>query len=128
MLTNHRLSADAFMRLAVGEGDSAAVRLLCQAEHSKHRLQLIDVLGAACDVDPPTRAVANFQAAFGLLCRAEAADADAVARLFTLPYIGSWAHDCRASVNRGSVPDFGYLACVAAAAAIPLGIPFEIEV
>jgi HEXXH motif-containing protein len=127
VLTNHSLSADAFMDLAVGEGDSAAVRMLCEAEHSKHRLWLVDAYLAADEVDPPTRATAAFQAGLRLLDQASAADAAAVARLFTLPYIGSWAHDCRVGVSSGSVPDFGYLACVAAAAAIPLGIPFEIE-
>lgn len=128
MLSNHTLSADAFIGLAVGEGDRAAVETLRDAEHSKHRLLLVDVYLAAAEVDPPTRATTAFYAGVRLLDQARATDDGAVARLLTLPYVGSWAHDCRDSVNRGSAPDFGYLAAIAAAAAIPLGLRFEIEV
>jgi HEXXH motif-containing protein len=51
-----------------------------------------------------------------------------VAGLLGLPHIGSWAHDCLACVDNGSQPDFGYLATAAAAAAVGLGIKFELDV
>jgi HEXXH motif-containing protein len=51
-----------------------------------------------------------------------------VARLLGLPHIGSWGHDCLARLETGTSPDFSYLAAVGAAAAVSLGIPFEMDV
>ena len=122
MITTHSLSADAFMELAGGAGDSAVVRQLREAQHSKHLMLLHVVAKAAGDVEPPSPATAAFRAGYGLLAEAQAADPGAVARLLGLPHIGSWAHDCLACLDQGTPPDFGYLAAVAAAAAVRLGI------
>jgi HEXXH motif-containing protein len=128
LISTHTLSAAAFMELASGAGDSAVVRQLHQAQLSKHLMLLHVVAEAAAATDPPSPATAAFLAGYRLLAKAQAADPAAAARLLGLPHIGSWAHDCLACLDRGSPPDFSYLAAVAVAAAVRLGIRFEIEV
>jgi HEXXH motif-containing protein len=124
----HSLPADSFTELAGGAGDSVVVSQLHEAQLSKHLMLLRVVAEAARGIDPPSRAAAAFRMGYRLLTEAQAADPAAVARLLGLPHIGSWAHECLASLDNGTPPDFGYLAAVAAAAAVGLGIPFEIEV
>jgi len=127
LLTTHSLSADAFAELASGAGDTAVVGQLRAAQLSK-QLMLLHVVARAADrVDPPSRATAAFRAAYQLLAQARAADPGAVAQALCLPHVGSWAHDCLAALDSGAPPDFGYLAAVAAAAAVPLGIGFELD-
>ena len=128
MITTHSLPADAFTELAHGAGDSVVVRQLHDAQHSKHLMLLRVVADAAKETDPPSRATAAFRAGYQLLDAARAADPAAVARLLGLPQVGGWAHECLACIDNGSPPDFGYLAAVAAAAAVGLGIRFEIDV
>ena len=128
MITTHSLSADAFTALANGAGDSVVVRKLREVQVSKHLMLLRVVAKAADDIDPRSREAAAFRAAYRLLAEAQATDPAAVARLLCLPHVGSWAHACLASLDNGSPLDFGYLAAVAAAAAVRLGIQFELEV
>ena len=128
MITTHSLSADAFLELAGGSGDSVVVRQLREAQLSKHLMLLYVVAEVADGMVPPSRAAAAFRAGYQLLAQAQAADPAAVARLLGLPHIGSWAHDCLACVDRGTQPDFGYLAAVAASAAVRLGLRFELDV
>jgi HEXXH motif-containing protein len=127
LITTHSLSADAFTALAGGAGDSVVVRQLREAQLSKHLMLLRVVVEAANGIDPPSRATAAFRAGYQLLGEAQAADPDAVSMLLGLPHIGSWAHDCLACLDKGTPPDFGYLAAVAAAAAVRLGIRFELD-
>jgi HEXXH motif-containing protein len=128
LITTHSLSADAFQELADGAGDSVVVSQLREAQHSKNLMLLRVMLEAANGIDPPTRAAVAFRAGYRVLAEAQAADPAAVARLLCLPHVGSWAHECLASLDSGSPPEFGYLAAVAAAAAVRLGIRFELEV
>jgi len=128
LIITHSLSADFFTELADGAGDSVVVRQLHEAQLSKHLMLLRVVAEAARGIDPPSRAAAAFRTGYQLLAEAQAADPAAVARLLGLPHIGSWAHECLACLDNGTPPDFGYLAAVAAAAAVGLGIPFEIDV
>lgn len=128
MITTHSLSADAFTALAGGAGDSVVAEQLREAQLSKHLMLLHVVTEAADAVDPPTRASAAFRAGYQLLVEAQAANPGAVATLLVLPHIGSWAHDCLASLDKGTPPDFGYLAAIGAAAAVRLGIAFEMDV
>jgi len=128
LITTHSLSADAFLELADGAGDSVVVRQLREAQLSKHLMLLHVVAEAANGTHPLSRATAAFRAGYQLLVEAQAADPSVVARLLGLPHIGSWAHDCLACLDKGTPPDFGYLAVVGAAAAVRLGIPFEMEV
>jgi HEXXH motif-containing protein len=128
LITTHSLSADAFTALAGGAGDSVVARQLREAQLSKHLMLLHLVVQAADAIDPPSRASAAFRAGYQLLVEAQAADPGAVARLLGLPHVGSWVHDCLASLDKGTPPDFGYLAAVGAAAAVRLGIGFEMDV
>jgi HEXXH motif-containing protein len=116
------------MDLAGGAGDSVVVRQLHEAQLSKHLMLLHDVAAAAGESDPSSPAVAAFRGGYRLLAEAQAADPAAVARLLGLPHIGSWVHECLACLDKGTPPDFGYLAAAAAAAAVGLGLPFEIDV
>jgi HEXXH motif-containing protein len=128
LITTHSLSADAFTELADGAGDSVVVRQLREAQLSKHLMLLRVVAEAADRIDPPSQMTLAFGAGYQLLAEAQAADPGAVARLLCLPHVGSWAHDCLACLDTGTSPDFGYLAAVAAAAAVRLGIRFELDV
>jgi HEXXH motif-containing protein len=128
VLKKHSLTISAFMSLAVGEGDRSVIRELRNAQLSKHLLLLTGVNKAARAVAPPTRDSAAFRAGFELLDQALAADPGAVTRLLALPQIGSWAHHCLAPSDAEAATDFGYLAGVGAAAAIRVGVKFEIEV
>ncbi len=126
MITTHSLSADAFEALADGVGDSVVVGELRGAQLSKN-LMLLRVVAKAAEATAPPGAEA-FLAGYQLLAAAQDADQRAVAALLSLPHIGSWAHDCLAGMDKGTPPDLGYLAAVAVAAAVPLGIPFDLEV
>jgi HEXXH motif-containing protein len=127
LITAHSLSADAFMALADGAGDSAVVRQLREAQLSKHLL-LLHVVAEAAAVGPSSAETAAFRAGYQLLAKAQASDPGAVARLLTLPHIGSWAHNCLACLDDGSTPDFAYLAAVAVAAAVRAGTRFLLDV
>ena len=133
MITTHSLPADAFAELASGAGDSVVVGQLRAAQQSKHLMLLHVVAGAAdgtgaAGPGPRPTEVAAFHAGYQLLARAQEASPAAVARLLSLPHVGSWTHHCLACLDKGLPPDFGYLATVAAAAAVPLGLAFEIDV
>jgi HEXXH motif-containing protein len=127
LTTTHSLSADAFMELAGGAGDSAVVRQLREAQLSKH-LMLLHIVAEAADAAEPSRATAAFRAGYQLLAEVQRANPGAVARLLCLPHMGSWAHECLACLDNGSTPDFGYLAPAAAAAAVRAGVRFELDV
>jgi len=133
LVTNHSLSADAFAELAGGAGDGAVVGQLRAAQLSKHLMLLHVVAGAAdataaAGTGPQPSAVDAFRSGYQLLARARATYPAAVAGVLSLPHFGSWAHDCLTCLDEGSPPDFGYLPAVAAAAAVPLGIAFELDV
>lgn len=128
MITNHRLSRDAFIALAHGGGDPVVIQHLLAAQHSKHLMLLRAVAEGADMGDPSVPATAAFQAGFSLLAQVQAADPDTVTWQLGLPHVGAWAHDCLTSLDQGSPPDFGYLASAAAAAAIRAGLAFELDV
>jgi HEXXH motif-containing protein len=126
--TTHSLAADTLTALAGGADDGDVVRQLREAQLSKHLMLLGVVAEAAGEVGPPSPAASAFRTAYQLLGRAQAADPSVVAGLLGLPHIGSWGHDCLTCLDTGLPPDFGYLAPVAAAAAVRLGIPFDLDV
>jgi HEXXH motif-containing protein len=128
LITTHSLSTDAFTALAGGSGDSAVVSQLREAQLSKHLMLLHVVAEAVAGIDPPTPGATAFRAGYRLLAEAQAADPGSVARLLGLPHIGSWAHDCLVCLDRRTPPDFGYLASIAAGAAVRLSIRFEMDV
>jgi HEXXH motif-containing protein len=125
LITHHLLPEAAFAALAEGGGDRAAIQLLHDAQLSKHLMLLQAVAGACAGTD---RGPAAFRAGFDLLARIQATDPGAGAWLLGLPHLGGWAHDCLIRLDQGSPADFGHFACLAAAAAIRAGVPFELDV
>jgi HEXXH motif-containing protein len=85
------------------------------------------VAEAAGNADPGAGTTA-FWAGHELLTRIQARDPGSYAWLLSLPHLGGWAHDCLIRLERGAVPDFAYLACAAAAAAVRGGIGFDLDV
>ena len=124
MPTIHQLSEEAFTALAQGGGDASVARQLREAQHSKH-LMLVRMV--AEDADSSSPAGAAFHAAYDLLTAVQATDPDSVARLFSLPHIGAWGHDCLTRLERTLVPDFAYLAGAAAAAAVRADVGFSLD-
>jgi len=125
LITHHLLPEAAFNALAEGGGDQAAIQLLHHAQLSKHLMLLQAIAGASAGTD---RGSAAFRAGFELLARIQATDPGAGAWLLGLPHLGGWAHDCLIRLDQGSPTDLGYFACLAAAAAIRVGVPFELDV
>jgi HEXXH motif-containing protein len=104
------------------------IRQLREAQHSKHAMLLHAVAEAAGSTSPATPEIAAFKAGCEVLAEIQATDGAAAAWLFGLPHLGGWAHDCLIHLEQGSEPDFAYLACAVAAAAIRAGVPFELDV
>lgn len=125
MITSHLLPHEAFTALAEGAGDPAVIRVLQDAQLSKHLMMLHAVAEAA---DGSNQGSSAFQAGYELLARIQSQDAGAYRWLLGLPQLGGWAHDCLIHMDHGSAADFGHFACLAAAAAIRAGIPFRLEV
>ncbi len=125
-ISAHRLPETAFTALASDGGDPAVLRLLREAQRSKHTMLLHAIAEAAEAADPSAGTIA-FRAGYELLTRIQATDPGASAWLLGLPHLGGWAHDCLIRLDQGTVPDFAYLACAAAAAAVRAGLEFELD-
>ncbi len=128
MVSTHRLPETAFIALAAGEGDPAVIRGLREAQQSKHTMLLLAIAQAVGDMAPATPETAAFQAGYELLTRIQATDPDVSAWLLGLPHLGGWLHDTLMRLDQGEAPDFAYLSCAAAAAAVRAGCPFELDV
>jgi HEXXH motif-containing protein len=128
VISTHQLPETAFSMLASGEEGRAVVSQLREAQYSKHTMLLLAIAGAAGDADPDDPGMAGFRAAYELLTRVQRLDPGASRWLLALPHLGSWAHDALIHLEQESVPDFAYLACAAAAAAVRAGVPFELDV
>lgn len=126
-LKSHRLPETAFTALAAGRGDPAVIRLLQGAQQSKHTMLLHAIAEAVGDGDPADPGAVAFRAGYELLTRIQAADPGASTWLLGLPHLGGWAHDGLIRLDQGAAPDFAYLACAAAAAAVRAGVPFELD-
>ena len=124
MLTSHLLPEAAFRELAEGAGRPATIGLLCDAQLSKHEMLLYAIADAADGADPGPTA---FRAGYDLLARIQAADPAAGHWLLALPHLGGWAHDCLIHLEQGTAADFAHFACLAAAAAVRIGLPFELD-
>ena len=125
MVTSHVLPEAAFTALARCADDPGAVRIVRDAQLSKHLMLLHAIAEAAGDDD---RGPAAFRAAYELFARIQAADSGAAAWLLRLPHLGGWAHDCLIHFEQGSAADFGHFACAVAAAAVRIGFRFELDV
>jgi HEXXH motif-containing protein len=124
----HKLLETAFAALAAGGGNSDVIRLLCEAQRSKHTMLLHAIDRAAGDADPAEPAIAAFRAGYELLTRVQVADPAVFTWLLGLPHLGGWVNDGLIHLDQGTPPDFAYLAGAAAAGAVRAGVPFELDV
>lgn len=125
VITTHLLPDAAFSELAQGAGRPATMRLLGDAQRSKHLMLLHAIAQSA---DGPGAGSAAFRAAHGELARIQATAPGAADWLLGLPHLGGWAHDTLIHLEQGSAADFGHFACLVAAAAVRAGLPFELDV
>jgi HEXXH motif-containing protein len=125
LLTTHLLPEATFRALAEGADRPDTIRLLRDAQLSKHQMLLYAIASAASGADPGPTA---FRAGYDLLARMQATEPAAGHWLFSLPHLGGWAHDCLIHLEQGTAADFGHFACLAAAAAVRTGTPFELDV
>jgi len=134
----HNLGSSQLAALARGRVTADATETLLAAESSKHRLLVEGVRRRAATRPQGERVLID--AAVQLLSDVEAHSPDIVASLIALPQIGSWAVEClrrmaadedaKGAMAR-SVPlsnDLGYLAGIAAVAALRTGHPFDLSV
>lgn len=127
-IKTHRLPEGAFAALAAGEGDPAVIRLLREAQQSKHTMLLHALAAAASDADPADPGVVAFQAGYRLLARIQVAEPGTYAWVMGLPHLGGWLHDGLIRLDQNAPPDFAYLACTAASGAVRAGVSFELDV
>jgi HEXXH motif-containing protein len=128
VITNHLLPRAAFSELAEGGGSPATVRLLGDAQRSKHLMLLYAIAEAAGDEAGGVTASAAFRAGYDLVALIQAAAPEAAAWLLSLPHLGGWVHDTLIHLEQGTPADFDHFACLAAAAAIRAGVPFDLGV
>ncbi|MGC4789175.1 aKG-HExxH-type peptide beta-hydroxylase [Micromonospora sp. DT178] len=102
--------------LAAGHGDDATLEVLRAGQLGRRRL--LTVAAARAGGDGP-----SVRECLALLTRAERADPTAVAHVLAHPPVTGWA----TTALRGE-PDTGYLAGLAAAAAVRAGLPFTLAV
>ena len=125
MVTTHRLPEAVFASLAEGDGGPDTIRQLRDAQQSKHLMLLFAIADEATGAD---RGATAFRAGYELLGRLQSADSGASAWLLDLPHLGGWTHDCLIKLDRGATADFGHFASMVAAAAVRIGMPFELDV
>jgi len=111
LLTSHLLPEAAFRALAGGAGRPDTIRLLRDAQLSKHQMLLYALADAA---DGPGRGPTAFRGGYDLLARLQTTDPAASDWLLGLPHLGGWAHDCLIHLEQGTAADFGHFACLAA--------------
>jgi HEXXH motif-containing protein len=127
-IKTHRLPEEAFAALAAGEGDPVVIRLLREAQQSKHTMLLQAMAAAARDADPADPGVVAFQVGYQLLTRIQAVEPGAYAWLMGLPHLGGWLHDGLIRIDHGTPADFAYLACAAASGAVRADVSFDLDV
>jgi HEXXH motif-containing protein len=123
--TPHLLSEAEFVSLATGTEDYLTVRGLRDAQYSQ-RIMLLRYI--ARDSTGTDREALAFRDAYKLLARLQVADSDAYIWLLSLPHLAAWAHHCLKRLNDGCITDLGHFACLVAAAAVRIGMPFELDV
>jgi HEXXH motif-containing protein len=129
VITNHLLPDTAFSELAEGGGGPATARLLGDVQRSKHLMLLYAIAEAAAGGEAGSQiASAGLRAGYDLVALIQAAAPEAAAWLLSLPHLGGWVHDTLIHLEQGTPADFDHLACLAAAAAIRAGVPFQLDV
>lgn len=131
IVATHTLPTADFDALAVGGGDTATIAVLRTGQLSKHILQIRAVLDAASSARPRSDRPSK---AYGLLSSVQRTHPRDVETVLLHPYVGAWGVHCLErlyglnDVGTSLDADLGYLATVAAAAAIRAGVAFEINV
>ncbi len=129
MITNHHLPQAAFSELANGGGSPATVRLLGDAQRSKHLMLLHAIAEAGAGAGAGAGGgPAAFRAGYGQLAQLQATAPGAAEWLLGLPHLGGWVHDTLIHLEQGTAADLGHFACLVAAAAIRVGLPVELVV
>jgi HEXXH motif-containing protein len=122
-MTMLRVPGGVLDSLAAGPGSAAAMDLLRRA-HRSRTLLLIHALGRTV----PLRQKADLDPAYTLLSIVDDKAPAVVTELLAAAPVGVWARGCVEDLRAGGRPDLGYLAQVAAAAAIRAGFPATIRV
>jgi HEXXH motif-containing protein len=128
LLTSHLLPEAAFTALAEGAGRPATVRLLRDAQLSKHLMLLHAIADAASTAGDSGAGPAAFRSGYALLAELQATSEGGGDWLLGQPHLGSWARDCLIRLEQGSAADFAHFSCLVAAAAVRGGVPFELDV
>src|SRR4051812_32198927 len=87
----HSVSWDTFDKLAVGAGGTSTGSVLRSADRSRRLLLLSGLVNLAEADKGVTGPLASVETAWDLLVRAEETKPDALERVITHPYTGSWA-------------------------------------
>jgi HEXXH motif-containing protein len=130
----YRLPSADFNALAGGAGGAGTVELLRGGQLSKHTLMVRAVVDQSAATAPGDHAIAHLDDAYALLSAAQRSSPGAVEALLLHPNVGAWAVHCLQRLHGtpdGETPlwaDLGYLAAVAASAAITARSAFEIDV
>jgi HEXXH motif-containing protein len=132
-LVPHRLSWTDFDALARGDGGPAPVRRLRAAERSRRLLLLRGIVDQAAKTPELAGPLPSPESAWELLARIQDLAPAAVETILAHPYTGSWAGyttRLRRQDVTGVCPfwvHLGHVHCLAAAAAVRAGAPFEAE-
>ena len=124
----YRLTGSQFQGLASGYGDEQSIEVLRSVELSRRLLLLRSVAEAAAGT-PPWRA-GNLDTAWELLEDTTASHPRIGRWVLSHPFVDAWATRWGRLFRTGqsTVEDLGYVAGLAAAAAIRAGVPFELPV
>lgn len=134
----HSLTSSELSELAKGKVTVAMVRKLVAAESSKHRL-FVEAVRRRVAHTQPSDVCTLVEKAIDLLTEVESHSPHVVTNLLALPQLGGWAVNClrrmageKGGEHVGTVSqsplksDLGYLASIAAVAALHASHPFEI--
>jgi len=137
-LNTHYLTDQDLAALAMCEYSADIVGRLRAAQCSKHAL-FLEALGRAVHASRPQADVEQYVAARDLLVRVQTQSPQAAGDVLALPHTGFWAAYCLSRLRsnqanlRSAAPelsslDLGYLATLAAVAALRAGHSFDLEV
>lgn len=128
MIPRTALTPRQFDQLAAGGGDTESVTVLRVGEYSRNMLLIQSVLDSAWH--GPAADARMLQGAYALLTSAQRARPDVVTAVLGQPNVSLWAAACLRAADtpaKTTPAHHGYLAWLAASAALRAGLAFEIE-